>query len=95
MSSYKLAKLHLKEEKKFTTLGLDAKLSKKNFKTIGIMVVGETARSDRFSINGYNKETNPLLKNKEVISFKNTISCGSSTAYSVPCMFFLEGEKNS
>jgi lipid A ethanolaminephosphotransferase len=94
MSSYKLAKLHLKEEKKFTTLGLDAKLSKKNFKTIGIMVVGETARSDRFFINGYNKETNPLLMNKEVISFKNTISCGTSTAYSVPCMFFLEGEKN-
>ena len=30
MSSYRLAKLHLKEEKKFTTLGLDAKLSKKN-----------------------------------------------------------------
>ena len=94
MSSYRLAKLYLKEEKKFISIGLDAKLTKKNFKTIGIMVVGETARSDRFSINGYDKETNPLLKNKEVISFKNTISCGTSTAYSVPCMFFLEGEKN-
>ena len=74
MSSYRLAKLYLKEEKKFISIGLDAKLTKKNFKTIGIMVVGETARSDRFSINGYDKETNPLLKNKEVISFKNTIN---------------------
>jgi lipid A ethanolaminephosphotransferase len=78
MSSYKLAKLYLKEEKKFTVLGLDAKLTKKNFKTIGIMVVGETARSDRFSINGYNKETNPLLKNKEVKPRKSPYGLGPS-----------------
>jgi lipid A ethanolaminephosphotransferase len=30
------------------------------------MVVGETARADRFSLNGYHKETNPYLKNKGV-----------------------------
>ncbi len=29
------------------------------------MVVGETARADRFSLNGYQKETNSELKNKE------------------------------
>ncbi len=58
------------------------------------MVVGETARADRFSLNGYQKETNSYLKNKGVFSFKNTISCGTATAFSVPCMFFLNGEKN-
>lgn len=52
------------------------------------MVVGETARADRFSLNGYQKETNPELKKRDVFSFNNTISCGTSTAYSVPCMFF-------
>jgi lipid A ethanolaminephosphotransferase len=92
--AYRLAKLTLQGESKFTKLGEDANIIKNNKKTIGIMVVGETARSDRFSLNGYQKETNPYLKNKGVFSFKNTISCGTATAYSVPCMFFLNGEKN-
>lgn len=51
------------------------------------MVVGETARSDRFSLNGYHKETNPLLKKENVLSFKNVTSCSTSTAKSLPCMF--------
>ncbi len=93
-STYRLAKLSLEGETKFTKLGEDAKLLKTGKKTIGIMVVGETARADRFSLNGYQKETNSYLKNKVVFSFKNTISCGTATAYSVPCMFFLNGEKN-
>ena len=52
-----------------------------------ILVVGETARRDRFSLNGYKNETNPLLKKENVVSFKNATSCGTSTAISVPCMF--------
>jgi lipid A ethanolaminephosphotransferase len=94
MSAYRLTRLSLQGESKFTKLGEDAKLIKNDKKTIGIMVVGETARSDRFSLNGYQKETNPYLKDKGVFSFKNTISCGTATAYSVPCMFFLNGEEN-
>ncbi len=93
-SAYRLSKLTLQGVSKFTTLGQDAKLLKSEKKTIGIMVVGETARADRFSLNGYQKETNPYLKNKGVISFNNTLSCGTATAYSVPCMFYLNGEKN-
>jgi lipid A ethanolaminephosphotransferase len=93
-STYRLARLSLQGEKQFTTIGQDAKLLNNNKKTIGIMVVGETARADRFSLNGYKKETNENLKKKGVISFKNTLSCGTATAYSVPCMFFLNGEKN-
>ncbi len=60
-------------------------------KDLVIFVVGETARYDRFSINGYKKPTNPFLKNDHVISFNNFWSCGTSTAVSVPCMF---SEKN-
>jgi lipid A ethanolaminephosphotransferase len=93
-SAYRLARVSLQGESKFTKLGEDAKIIKNNKKTIGIMVVGETARSDRFSLNGYQKETNAYLKNQGVFSFKNTISCGTATAYSVPCMFFLNSEKN-
>ncbi len=52
-----------------------------------ILVVGEAARADHFSLNGYQRDTNPLLKKENVINFSNMYSCGTSTAYSVPCMF--------
>lgn len=52
-----------------------------------IFVVGETARRDRFSLNGYAKETNPLLAKEKVVSLTNMTSCGTSTAISVPCIF--------
>jgi lipid A ethanolaminephosphotransferase len=56
-------------------------------KELVILVVGETARADRFSLNGYHKLTNPELAKEDVVSFKNVSSCGTSTAVSVPCMF--------
>lgn len=59
-----------------------------------ILVVGETARRDKFSLNGNTHETNPLLKKERVISFTNATSCGTSTAISVPCMFSHFGRKN-
>lgn len=52
-----------------------------------LLVVGETARSDNFSLNGYGRQTNPELQARQVISFKNAWSCGTSTAESLPCMF--------
>ncbi len=57
-----------------------------------IMVVGETARADRFSLNGYPRETNPGLKQHNVISLTDFQACGTSTAVSVPCMFLSDGE---
>lgn len=53
-----------------------------------VLIVGETARAQNFSVYGYDKDTNPLLsKNTEIISFKNVTSCGTATAFSLPCMF--------
>jgi lipid A ethanolaminephosphotransferase len=57
-----------------------------------ILVIGETARADRFSLNGYKRETNPLLTKTDVISFTNFWACGTSTAASLPCMFSVYGE---
>lgn len=71
----------------FTTIGEDAKISSNGKKTLTIFIVGETARSNHFELNGYNRPTNPLLKQEDVLSFKNVFSCGTSTAHSVPCMF--------
>lgn len=58
-----------------------------------VMVVGETARADRFSLNGYEKKTNPLLEKEDVISFSDFYSCGTSTAVSVRCMFSFLNQK--
>ena len=76
----------------FLILGKDAKQIKQGKKrTVGIMVVGETARADHFSLNGYPLKTNPLLEKEDIVNLSNVTSCGTSTAYSVPCMFsFLD-----
>lgn len=80
---------------KVEPMGLDAKVSKEDHaRDLVILVLGETARSDRFSINGYNKKTNPLLEKEDVISFKKFYSCGTSTAESLPCMFSNLGHDN-
>lgn len=52
-----------------------------------LLVVGETARSQNFSLNGYGRETNPELAKLPVISMRNVTSCGTATAASLPCMF--------
>lgn len=55
--------------------------------TLFILVVGETARADHFGINGYERDTTPLLAQQNIINFSKVVSCGTETAVSVPCMF--------
>lgn len=52
-----------------------------------VLVVGETARAESFSLNGYKKNTNPELSKLNIINFSQVSSCGTATAVSVPCMF--------
>ena len=53
-----------------------------------ILVVGEAARAESFSLNGYVRNTNPKLSQIEnLINFNQMTSCGTATAISVPCMF--------
>jgi len=75
-------------------IGLDAKIARVDTnRTIRpklvIMVVGEAVRADHLSINGYHRETTPLLAQENIINFPNFYSCGTSTAVSVPCMFSI------
>jgi lipid A ethanolaminephosphotransferase len=51
-----------------------------------VVVVGETARADHFSLNGYSRDTDPELAKVGVFSFRNVRSCGTDTRDSVPCM---------
>ncbi|PWD83982.1 phosphoethanolamine transferase [Ignatzschineria cameli] len=76
----------------FQKIGEDASLARhpdsEQGKRLFILVVGETARSKNFSLNGYQKETNPLLSQEpNLVSFKDVSACGTATAISVPCMF--------
>ena len=85
------AKPFQRDESVVLPLGEDAKLgasySAQNKPPLLLLVLGETARSGNFSLNGYNRPTNPLLAKENVVSLRNAWSCGTSTAASVPCMF--------
>lgn len=59
-----------------------------------VLVVGETARSQNFSLNGYARQTNPQLARRDVISFPNATACGTSTEVSLPCMFSPFGRRH-
>ena len=75
----------------FNEIGLDAVLVE-DFNASGkpkltVVVVGETARAQNFSLGGYSRLTNPELAKKDIAYFQNVSSCGTSTAVSLPCMF--------
>ena len=59
-----------------------------------VLVVGETARSMSFALNGYARPTNPLLTQQKIVSFTHVSSCGTSTAISLPCMFSQHGRRD-
>ena len=76
-------------------IGTDAKIPSTDIdRELILLVVGEAARADHFSLNGYPRETNPLLKKEDIINFPDMYSCGTSTASSVPCMFSIFDRKN-
>jgi lipid A ethanolaminephosphotransferase len=76
-------------------LGLGAKIAVHDqSRDLVILVVGETARADHFSLNGYGKLTTPYLSHENAISLTDLWSCGTSTAISVPCMFSPFGRAN-
>jgi len=87
----KFVYLQTTTSKKLIPIGLDAKLTPDSKKRLFVLVVGETARADNFSLNGYSVKTNPLmeeLQNKnEIVNLTNFTSCGTATATSVPCLF--------
>ncbi|WP_299787369.1 phosphoethanolamine--lipid A transferase [uncultured Shewanella sp.] len=56
-------------------------------KKVIVMVIGETARAQNFSYNGYDRPTNQATKKFGLISFEKMFSCGTATAVSLPCMF--------
>jgi len=64
-------------------------------KTLLVLVVGETARAEQFSLNGYQRQTNPeLMQINNLFNFSDVKACGTDTAESLPCMFSHLGRSN-
>ena len=54
---------------------------------IVVLFMGESSRGDRWALNGYSRNTNPLLsKRKNIINFKNAHSCRLSSSLSFACI---------
>ncbi|PTB85381.1 phosphoethanolamine transferase [Pseudidiomarina aestuarii] len=91
-STVSVIKQHFDVPTEFVTLGTDAVQRKSMSKPkVMVVIVGETARADHFSVNGYARLTTPKLNrlaaSGQILSYTNAISCGTATAISVPCMF--------
>lgn len=84
------------DNKTLLPIGRDAQMAtpKSNEKPpLLLLVLGETARMGNFGVNGYERQTTPALAKENIISLKGVMSCGTSTATSVPCMFSHLGKE--
>jgi lipid A ethanolaminephosphotransferase len=62
-------------------------------KVVVVLVIGESARSQNFSLYGYGRKTNPLLSSAGVVAMPNTVSCSTYTTQSLRCILsHLGGE---
>ncbi len=91
-----LSKHYYRQSREFVPIGTQSGYTQywhNGKKNLIIFVVGETARAQNFSFGGYPRNTNaplqPYIDN--LLYYKNTTSCGTSTAVSVPCMFSKDG----
>lgn len=84
--------------REMTPLGTDAQrgpvIAASTRPVVTVLVTGETARAMNFSLNGYDRKTNPELETLDIVNFPNVTSCGTDTATSVPCMYSVYGRAN-
>ncbi|WP_333816633.1 phosphoethanolamine transferase [Tabrizicola sp.] len=62
-------------------------LAKAGKPVLMVIVAGETARAQNWSLGGYGRATNPELARRDILYYPNASSCGTATATSLPCMF--------
>ena len=78
------------EQNKEQTL-LPAVSNSKDQKTVVVLVIGETARAQNFSLYGYHNATNPRLSASNAIALPNAKACSTYTTASIHCMLSHDG----
>ena len=58
-----------------------------------VFMLGETARAESVSMNGYPRDTTPRMQAAGGYYFPDTESCGTATSISIPCIFSGLGRK--
>lgn len=76
---------HKSQENKKQILLPDATI-KDSTKSVIVLVIGESARSENFSLYGYEKNTNPLLSKLDNIYHYKAHSCATYTTAGVKCI---------
>jgi lipid A ethanolaminephosphotransferase len=77
----------------YTPIGVDATREPEKEKYLTVFLVGETARTQNYQWNGYNRPTNAYtIDIPNVFAFQDVASCGTATAVSLPCMFSFLGQ---
>ena len=61
-------------------------------RVVVVLVIGEAARAQNFSLYGYSRDTNPLLARERVVAMPSTHSCSTYTTQSLRCMLSRKGE---
>ncbi|MDP5213886.1 phosphoethanolamine--lipid A transferase [Pseudoalteromonas tunicata] len=82
-----VARTYLQTPPVFEVLDAKPTLIDKTKKQVFVLVVGETARAESFSSNGYERSTNRYTEPLNMTAYQHVSSCGTATAVSVPCMF--------
>ena len=91
--TFKVGKKYFQKPKVLKILDENPFKKNKNKNHFVVLFVGETSRKSSFSLNGYQRKTNPMLEKQDIVNFKYATSCGTYTAYSLPCMFSFKTRK--
>ena len=57
-----------------------------------VLIIGEAARAQNFSLYGYQRKTNPKLEKAGITTFKNTKACSTYTTASLTCLLAHDGD---
>ncbi len=85
---YSMERVHRLYNTRFDIATLGAQWPKAaGERPIVVVIIGESARADHLSLNGYARETTPLLSARtHMLNFSHAESCGVFTRVSVGCM---------
>ncbi|MBA1438177.1 MAG: phosphoethanolamine--lipid A transferase EptA [Epsilonproteobacteria bacterium] len=64
-------------------------------KVVVLLIIGESARADHFSLYGYNKPTNPRLSNIDIIALKPVMATTTYTTGSVASILAYDGSSSN